>query len=87
MRRGQRRAIGETIAAHPHVVAIVGGHLHRVAFATLVGRPVIAGPSTFTQAHPDFEAETVAMVDSTPGFALHALLGDELSSQIEAVAR
>jgi 3',5'-cyclic-AMP phosphodiesterase len=86
MRAGQRRAIGETIAAHPHVVAIVAGHLHRVAASTLAGRPVISGPSTFTQARPDFRAETVEMNGSPPGFALHALLGDELSSQFETVS-
>jgi Icc protein len=85
MRAGQRRALGKTIAAHPHVVAILGGHLHRVAASTLVGRPVISGPSTFTQAHPDFRAETVEMAASPPGFALHALLDGELSSQIETV--
>jgi 3',5'-cyclic-AMP phosphodiesterase len=86
MRRGPRRAIAETIAAHPHVLAIVAGHLHRVVASTLVGRPVISGPSTFTQAHPDFRTETVEMLGgSPPGFALHALLGDELSSQIEAI--
>jgi 3',5'-cyclic-AMP phosphodiesterase len=85
MRRGPRRAIGETIASHPHVLAIVGGHLHRVTASTLVGRPVLSGPSTITQARPDFRTETVAMVASPPGFALHVLLGDELSSQIETV--
>jgi Icc-related predicted phosphoesterase len=85
MRAGQRRAVGETIAGHPHVVAIVGGHLHRVAASTLVGRPVISAPSTFTQARPDFRAETVELDGAPPGFALHVLLDGELSSQIEAV--
>ncbi|HEY5331959.1 MAG TPA: hypothetical protein VIJ21_00315, partial [Solirubrobacterales bacterium] len=70
---------------HPHVVAIVAGHLHRAAASTLVGRPIISGPSTFTQARPDFRAETVEMVTAPPGFALHALLGDKLSSQIETI--
>jgi 3',5'-cyclic AMP phosphodiesterase CpdA len=85
MAAAERPALAAVIAAHPHVRVLIGGHLHRVAVSTLAGRPVIAGPSTFVQAHPDFRTETVEMLGSPPGFALHALLGDELSSQIETI--
>jgi Icc protein len=81
----ERGALAEVIAAHPHVRAVVAGHLHRVAASSLAGRPVISGPSTYVQAHPDFRAETVELDGSPPGFALHALLDGELSSQIESV--
>jgi 3',5'-cyclic AMP phosphodiesterase CpdA len=87
MAAAERLALAEVIAAHPHVAAIVAGHLHRTAFSTLAGRPVISGPSTYLQASPDFRTETVELDGTSPGFALHALRGDELSSQIESVPR
>ena len=66
------RALAEVIARHPQVRAIVGGHLHRVATSTLAGRPVLAGPSTYLQARPNFDTEQVEMYAGAPGFALHA---------------
>ncbi|HEY0279959.1 MAG TPA: phosphodiesterase [Solirubrobacterales bacterium] len=77
------RALAEVIARHPQVRAIIGGHLHRVATATLAGRPVLSGPSTYLQARPDFDTEQVEMYAGAPGFALHAWGGGELSSQVE----
>jgi 3',5'-cyclic-AMP phosphodiesterase len=77
------RALGEVIARHPGVLAIIGGHLHRIATATLAGRPVLSGPSTYLQARPDFDAETVEMYTGAPGFALHAFNDGALSSQVE----
>lgn len=79
----ERRALAQVIARHPHVRAIVGGHLHRVAASTLAGRPVLAAPSTYLQARPDFVAETVELHAGAPGFALHALRDGELSTQVE----
>jgi 3',5'-cyclic AMP phosphodiesterase CpdA len=79
----ERRALAQVIARHPHVRALVGGHLHRVTTATLAGRPVLAAPSTYLQARPDFAAETVALYAGAPGFALHALRDGELSTQLE----
>jgi 3',5'-cyclic AMP phosphodiesterase CpdA len=81
----ERQALAEVVARHPQVRAIVGGHLHRLAAATLAGRPVLAAPSTFLQARPDFVAETVDLYGGAPGFALHALRGEELSTQVEIV--
>jgi 3',5'-cyclic-AMP phosphodiesterase len=83
--REQREALAAAIAPHPQVRAIVGGHLHRIAASTLAGRPVISAPSTYVQARPDFVAETVEVDGRPPGFVLHALLGGELSSQVEMV--
>lgn len=79
------RALERVIARHPHVMAMIGGHLHRVATATLAGRPVLSGPSTYLHARPDFAAETVEMYPGFPGFALHAFHAGALSSQVEIV--
>jgi Icc protein len=80
----EREALAEVVGRHPHLRAIVGGHLHRIAASTLAGCPVISAPSTYFQARPDFESEGVDFVDP-PGFAIHALLDGELSSQVESV--
>jgi len=45
---------------------------------------VLAVPSTYLQAQPDFRTEGVEF-GGTPGFALHALLDGELSSQVESI--
>jgi 3',5'-cyclic-AMP phosphodiesterase len=81
---GQRELLAEVVARHPQLRAIVGGHLHRIAAGALSGCPVLSVPSTYQQARPDFESEGVEFV-STPGFAIHALLDGELSSQVESV--
>ncbi len=60
------RALAEVIARHPQVRLIVGGHLHRVATATLAGRPVLSGPSTYLQARPNFDTEQVEMYPRRP---------------------
>jgi 3',5'-cyclic-AMP phosphodiesterase len=80
-----RHALATVIRRHPQVRVIVGGHLHRVAASTLAGVPVLAAPSTFLQARPDFVAETVKLGGKPPGFVLHALRDGELSSQVQMV--
>jgi Icc protein len=81
---GQRQVLAEVVARHPQLRAIVGGHLHRTAASALAGCPVISAPSTYLQVRPDFHTEGIDWVDP-PGFALHALLDGELSSQVESV--
>ena len=83
-----REALGEVVARHRQLRAIVGGHLHRIATASLAGRPVLSAPSTYLQALPDFdfEDEDVEMV-GPPGFALHVFSDDTLSSQVEMLPR
>lgn len=81
---GQRRALAKVVAKHPQLRAIVGGHLHRIAASSLAACPVLAVPSTYLQAQPDFRTEGVEF-GGTPGFALHALLEGELSSQVESI--
>jgi 3',5'-cyclic AMP phosphodiesterase CpdA len=81
----ERSALAAVIARHPQVKAIVGGHLHRVTTSTLAGRPVLAAPSTYLQARPNFGAEKVKLYAGAPGFVIHALRGEELSTQVEIV--
>ncbi|HKZ13104.1 MAG TPA: phosphodiesterase [Solirubrobacterales bacterium] len=81
----ERGALAEVIARHPQVKAIVAGHLHRVAVSTLAGRPVLAAPSTYLQARPDFAREKVKLYGGAPGFVVHALRDEELSTQVEIV--
>ena len=81
---GQIPRLAEVVARHPQLRAIVGGHLHRVAASALAGVLVLAVPSTYLQARPDFETEGVELVPH-PGFALHVLREGELASQVESV--
>jgi Icc protein len=81
----QREALAEVVAGHPQLRAVVGGHLHRIAASALAGCPVLSVPSTYLQARPDFESEGVDFVPM-PGFAIHALLDGEFSSQVESIA-
>jgi 3',5'-cyclic-AMP phosphodiesterase len=82
--REEREALAEVVARHPRLRAIACGHLHRIAASALAGCPVVSAPSTYLQARPDFGAEDVEF-GGAPGFALHALLDGELSSQVESV--
>lgn len=81
---GQRPALAEVVSRHPQLRAIVGGHLHRVAASALAGVPVLAAPSTYLQARPDYETEGVELLPH-PGFALHVLRDGELASQVQSV--
>jgi 3',5'-cyclic AMP phosphodiesterase CpdA len=81
---GQIPLLAEVVARHPQLRAIVGGHLHRVAASALAGVPVLAAPSTYLQALPDYETEGVELMPH-PGFALHVLRDGELASQVQSV--
>jgi len=82
--RCDREALGEVVARHPQLRAIVGGHLHRVAASTLSGCPVLAAPSTYLQVLPNYYRDEVEFVDP-PGFAIHVWADGELASQVQAV--
>jgi 3',5'-cyclic-AMP phosphodiesterase len=83
MRPADRASLAAVIERHPQVLAIVGGHLHRVVASSLAGRPVVVAPSTFVQARPKFETEKVKLRDFFRGFLLHVLQDGELSTQVE----
>jgi Icc protein len=83
----EREALAEVVGCHPQLRAIAAGHLHRTAASALAGCPVLSAPSTYFQALPTFEPADFHDEDfgnvGPPGFALHVLLDDELSSQVE----
>lgn len=79
--------LGAVVARHRQLRAIIGGHLHRIATASLGSCPVFSAPSTYLQALPDFDfdAEDVQMV-GPPGFALHVFSDGVLSCQVEMLS-
>ncbi len=81
----ERAALGEVLARHPQVRRVVGGHMHRTIVAQLAGRAVLAVPSTYLQGLLDFTAPEFVLGIEPAGFALHALVGEELVSHIQTV--
>jgi 3',5'-cyclic-AMP phosphodiesterase len=80
-----RRALGMVIEAHPQVRRIVAGHMHRTISAELVGRNVLAVPSTYVQARLEFGAEEIRLSAEPCGFAVHAVLDGALVSHVQPV--
>jgi Icc protein len=83
----ERKALAEVVVRHRQLMAIVGGHLHRTAAATLAGCAVFSVPSTYLQALPDYEPADFDGEDMVavgpPGFALHVFCDGDFSSQAE----
>jgi Icc protein len=77
-----REAMADLAARHPQLRVIVGGHLHRTVAGASGGCAVLSAPSACLQVLPNFERDEVEFV-GPPGFALHVLRGDELSSQVQ----
>jgi Icc protein len=68
-----RDLLAAVLRAHPQVVAVVCGHLHRMVHAGFRGVPVIACPSTAHQIHLDLsEGAPERFSLEPPGFVLHA---------------
>jgi Icc protein len=80
-----RRALGAVLARHPQVRRIVAGHVHRTMAAELVGRTVLAVPSTYVQTRLSFNSDEIESAAEPPGFAVHALLDGELASHVQPV--
>jgi 3',5'-cyclic-AMP phosphodiesterase len=82
---GERSALGEVVARHPQLRAIVGGHLHSAMASMLGGRPVLAAPSVYLPTAPRFAEEEVPTSGPGPGgFVLHVLRDRELASHVRA---
>ena len=82
--RSDREALGEVVARHRQLRAIVGGHLHRIAASALSGCPVLAAPSAYLQVLPNYYRDEVEFIDP-PGFAIHVWADGELASQVQPV--
>jgi 3',5'-cyclic AMP phosphodiesterase CpdA len=86
----EREALGEVIARHPQLKAVVGGHLHSAIGAVLGGRPVLSIPSTYGQAAADYadgvEPHFAPYPPYPPGFAIHAVGDGEVVSRVVSYA-
>jgi Icc protein len=80
-----REALERVVAAHPQVLGLVAGHLHRIVFSELAGRPVLAIPSVYEQARLDFGLTDFEMSVDPPGFAVHSLVDGRLVSHIQPI--
>jgi len=80
-----RDELAGVVERHPQVLAVVGGHVHRGIAVSFAGRVALSVPSTYMQGRLDFEADTVALVDEPPAFALHALVDGTLVSHFQPV--
>lgn len=82
----ERLALGEVVARHPQLLAIVAGHLHAGAASALGGRPVLAVPSAYLPTAPRFGSEEVPHSGPGPGgYALHVFRDGELASHVRWV--
>ena len=86
----ERRALGEVVGRHPQLRAIVGGHLHATIAASLAGCPVLAVPSVYGQAAPDYAANAgphfAPYPPYPPAFAIHVVRDGELASRVLSYA-
>jgi 3',5'-cyclic-AMP phosphodiesterase len=82
----ERQALGNVVEAHPQVLRIVAGHVHRTMAAELGGRPVLAAPSTYVQARLELGAKEIELSNDPRGLAVHVLLDGELVSHVETVS-
>jgi 3',5'-cyclic-AMP phosphodiesterase len=67
----ERAALAALLARSPHVRRVVAGHVHRAAFATLGGCPVVTCPSTNLQAKLEIGAPGFSIVDEPAAFLVH----------------
>jgi Icc protein len=80
-----RLALGEVVSRHRQVRRLVAGHVHHTMAGELAGRAVLTVPSTYVQARLNFAAEKLELAAEPAGFALHAVVNDELISHVQPV--
>jgi Icc protein len=80
-----RLALGGLLAAHPQVVRVIAGHVHRTIFGTLGGCGVVVCPSTHLQAPLEIGATELNLVPEPPGFAVHATVDGGVASHIQPI--
>jgi 3',5'-cyclic AMP phosphodiesterase CpdA len=78
-----RLALTELIAANPQVKAIVSGHVHRGATASVGGCPVFVCASSHLQLALELGGDSeIALVREPPVLGLHVTVGAELISHV-----
>lgn len=80
-----RRELEHVLQGRPQVKRIVSGHLHHAFTAELVGRPVIAAPSTYVALGLDFQRPDLSLAADPPGFLVHALADTAVSYALTAL--
>jgi hypothetical protein len=76
MRLRDGAELGDVISAHPHVVRVLAGHVHRLISAPFAGTLLTVAPSTYRQsALRMHDAEPPGYLAEPTGFLLHLLDG------------
>ena len=67
----ERAGLATLLERSPHVVRVVAGHVHRTAFGTLGGCPVVTCASTNLQARLEIGSDSFTTVTEPPAFLVH----------------
>ena len=86
IREPDRTAFRELMARSPQVKRIVAGHVHRAIAGEAGGRSVLVAPSTYMQTKLELEPAEIDETSDAPAFAVHLLIGDELTSHVQPVS-
>jgi 3',5'-cyclic AMP phosphodiesterase CpdA len=81
----ERVALRSVIAASPHVLRVVAGHVHRAAFGTLGSCGVVAAPAAHLEARLEIGGTILDLEEASPGFALHVTLRDACTTHVQTV--
>jgi 3',5'-cyclic-AMP phosphodiesterase len=78
-----RYALAALLERHPQVKRIVAGHLHRSIVGAVAGVPVFTCPGVNRQLELDFVTQDeLTSNGDPPAYALHLLLGGEVTSHL-----
>jgi Icc protein len=83
-----RACVADLVARHAQVRLVAAGHVHRAMVGRLGPCPVLTCPSVHLQLALDLGpdgGEWVGVVQEPPGFALHVLVGAEITSHLQPI--